>query len=420
MMNPRLFDDKVWNDVELCLHIVELVPALIECGLLSIGSLIDNTPAVRTRFVSKIRRGSEKTLRRFLSCFDTEEDYEHMGHTYIACLLHRKEYADKLTVRSSSEYKRVFCTNMTKVVELLNVKCLIPQLIEKRLITSDESSSLHDESRVKFNTLRLFTMMESKGPTAFYLLVKCIGDEKEHIGHSELHTLILKEQQLSSPSPKGARPAELSTEDPLSCQEYHDRRHEFEEYYHSGQWEKVEKLAQECMKCSIIEVHVIGHLELALSYIFRLKEDKVLHHVSKAEDICKTIENSDRTFLLGRCKYLLALLYHYLHDPSKAKNYITEAEGILFAVEVSEDRSFAMYCDAIISASNLTDKSSKYEFKEVTYKFETALSYSLHTYDMDILVIYAWVGSIWVQLQQKSQSVPTRNEYSSPRTVNRS
>ena len=49
------------------------------------------------------------------------------------------------------------------------------------------------------------------------------------------------------------------------------------------------------MASSVLEVQSIGHLELALSYIFRLKEDKELHHVSNAEAICITIENSNST-----------------------------------------------------------------------------------------------------------------------------
>ena len=76
---------------------------------------------------------------------------------------------------------------------------------------------------------------------------------------------------------------------------------------------------------------------------------------------------------------------------SKAKHYIMEAKDILFAVEVGEDKSFAMYCDAIISAATLTDKSSQYEFDVVTHKFEVALIYSQFTYDMDILVIYCFL-----------------------------
>ena len=386
----RNLDENHWKEVDQCLDIVQLAPKLIESGLLSIGDPIDNTPVHRTRFISDVRRGGRG---RFLSCFDPNEISAHMGHNYIACLLYGKRFADCRTVRLSSEYRRVFSRNMTRVVELLNVKWLLPHLLEKGLVTTEEASSLRIDSKTHTVTLTLFHILESKGPTAYSLLVKCIGDDKEHLGHKELYKLITEEQQLLTPtSLKQAKPAELTTGTLLSCQEYHDRRHEFEQHYHSGQWDKVYKLAQECMKSSTIEVQVIGHLELALSYIFRLNEGEILHHISEAEAIIKSLQNSNRTFLSGRCKYLLALLYHYLDEPLKAKPYIMDAKDILFAVEVGEDKSFAMYCDAIISATaTLTDKSSQYEFDEVTRKFEIALSYSQCAYDMDILVIYCFL-----------------------------
>lgn len=383
-----LLPEKYWDDIKRCLNIPELAPTLIERGLLLIGDPVENTPDFRAEFVSKVRQGGKKTFGQFSSCFDADH-YEHMGHAYIACLLHNRPYADERTIRLSSQYKEIFSRNMTRVVELLNVNCLKPQMVEKGLITSDEVKCFHNND--KRETLKLFNIIESKGPTAFFLLVECIGHDKEHKGHKELHSLILEKQIVLSPSPKRAKPAELTTEGPLSDQEYHDRRHKFEGYYHSGQWGNVQSLAEECMESSVLEVQSIGHLELALSYIFRLKEEEVLHNVSNAEAICKTIENSNRTFLSGRCKYLLALLYHYLENPVKANQYINEAKGILFHVEVAEDKSFAMYCDAIISAATLTDKSSQYEFTEVTHKFEIALNYSLHTYDMDILVIYSFL-----------------------------
>ena len=179
---------------------------------------------------------------------------------------------------------------MTRVVELLDVKWLLPHLLEKSLVTTDEATSLLSDCKTRSVTLTLFRVLDSKGPTAYSLLVKCISDDKEHMGHKELHKLITEKQQSLTPtSPRQAKPAELATDSLLSCQEYHDRRHEFEQYYHSGQWDKVHRLAQECMKSSAIEVQVIGHLELALSYIFRLNESEVLHHVSEAEAISKSL-----------------------------------------------------------------------------------------------------------------------------------
>ena len=383
-------DETEWNNIERSLNVTELAPKRIACGLLTLGDSVDDTPRSRSQFIHDIRSGGDTKFRLFLSCFDPEEYCEHMGHSYIACLLHGKQFANQRTVHLSSEYKRVFTTSMTSVVDLMDLKYLLPYLLQARLLTLDEASSF-SKNEAKVNILRLFYLIESKGPIAHHILVKCIGEKKQHIGHSELYKLITEEYQSSLPSPKHTKPAELSCESTLTCQGYHDRRHKFEKYYHSGQWNKVAELSRECMKSSVIEVQVIGCLELALSYIFRIREQEVLQYVLQAEALCKRIENSNRTFLCGRCKYLLALLYYYMDKTVRAKKYIMEAKDILFGVEVGEDKSFAMYCDAVISASTLTDKSSSFDFSLVTSKFKTALSYSQQTYDMDILVIYSFL-----------------------------
>jgi hypothetical protein len=187
---------------------------------------------------------------------------------------------------------------MSKVVELLSLKDLMPHLHQRRLLTSDEAKSL--SIAVKKDVLAFFRILKSKGPTAFAILVECVGDEKQHIGHHELYTIITEDQPLPTPNP--AKPCELSCGPELTCQEYHDRRHQFEKYYHSGRWEECYKLAQICMGASSPEVRVIGHLELALSYVFRINKEEVCHHVTEAEILCKNIENSNGMFLSDRCK----------------------------------------------------------------------------------------------------------------------
>ena len=383
-----LLSEEQWKEIECSINVLELAPKLIECGLLEIGDSVEDTRKYRSQFVDEIRRGEEIKLRLFSSCFNPTEQYDHMGHAYIACLLHGKRFADDGAIALSMKYKRAFTTNMSKVVDLLSVKCLIPHLVEAGLLTPDEVTALSHNSDKK-GALDLFKILTSKGPTAFSILVECIHDEKQHSGHNELYELVTED--LPGPTPNPCTPCELSYEDTLTCSEYHERRHKFERYYHNAQWDKCKELAEECMKCTITEIQVIGNLELALSYIFRVRENEVLYHVTQAENLCKNIENSNRTFLSGRCKYLLALLYHYLDKPEYASMYIKEAKSILFEVEIGEDKSFAMYCDAIISAKTLTDKSSQYEFNEVTKKFEISLSYSACTYDMDILVIYSFL-----------------------------
>ena len=381
-----LLSEDDWKNIEISLNLLELAPVLTERNLMPLGALVSTTDTYRSEFLREIRRNKDKFVA-FSSCFDDEERYEHLGHDYVACLLHKRPYSTKRLIKLSSYYEAAIQANMTKVVQWISLKELKTHFLEKRLLTSDEMYSF--TSCNKKDIFRLFEILRSKGPTAYALFVDCLHDEREHRGHRELHSLLTRHQ--TPPSPKPTKPRALSCGKELCSEEYHERRHKFERYYHSGQWSECEKLANECMASGIIEIQVIGHLELALSYVFRVEEQHVLYHVREAEMLCAQIENFNRTFLLGRCKYLQALLYHYKAEYVLARQFIVEAKDILFAVEVGEDKSFAVYCDAIISATSLTENSSGYEFQEVIKKFETSLSYSSSTYDMDILSVYSYL-----------------------------
>ena len=318
-----------WKTIEKCVNFVELAPTLVERCLLPLGNRVDNTYTYRSEFIRRVRE-NEETFVDFASCFDTGERYDHLGHDYLACLLHGRFFAPEKLIKLSDHYEEVIARNMTKIVRGVNLKELKAHLLEKRLLTFDEACSFtSDGMEVIF---RLFEILASKGPTAYVLFVECLRDEKEHVGHMELFSLITGQQPLFSPNP--AKPCELACGKELSSPEYHERRHGFEKYYHSGQWKECEILAKECMTSIITEDKVIGHLELALSYVFRVGEEQVVYHVQVAEVLCKGIVNSNRTFFSGRCKYLLALLHYYKDQYAQAKKYISEAKDILFAVEV--------------------------------------------------------------------------------------
>ena len=384
-----VLSDNDWIRIEESFNLLSLALTLVERGLLSFSDPVDKSRTTRQAFIRKIRCRKGNFVV-FSSCFVVGKHYEHLGHEYVAFLLHGRgrQFGQESVLQLSSQYETVFRANMTKVVQFINVKELLPHLLEKRLLTLEEASSFGN-GKGNEDIFELFRLLKGKGPTAFCLFVDCIREEKQHIGHKDLYSLVTDEGVLASP--QQTKPCELSCGEALTSQEYHDRRHKFEKYYHSGQWAMCDALAQVCMESSVVEVKTIGHLELALSYVFRVSEKDVVDHVGKADVLCRELENSNRTFLSGRCKYILALLYYYLGDNVQAREYVGEAKEILFSVEVGEDKTFAAYCDAVISATNLTEKSSRYEFQEVIHKFETSLFYSSRTHDMDILVIYSFL-----------------------------
>lgn len=133
------------------------------------------------------------------------------------------------------------------------------------------------------------------------------------------------------------------------------------------------------MQSEKLEIQAVGHLENALSWIFRLNEQNVLHHVSLAKQVCKRIpcNNNNRIFLKGRCEYLLGLLYLYLDDDDKAEIHVWRAKATLCYTEVGEDKTFACYVDAKLAAKLLPSTRTLQQLQQVIELFTLAIEYKV-------------------------------------------
>ena len=82
--------------------------------------------------------------------------------------------------------------------ELLDLTTLVPVLNRHHLLTQSENYDLLNRliSPIERANALVYTMLPSKGPEAFVLFIKCLQEEKEHVGHQELA------KQLSIPVPK--------------------------------------------------------------------------------------------------------------------------------------------------------------------------------------------------------------------------
>lgn len=173
-------------------------------------------------------------------------------------------------------------------------------------------------------------MLESKGPTAHYLFAQCLHEETTQIQHAELYRRIIEAEApvdcceergdirkrrtcaLEKPQSCFSGPKPLEPDSLLKGTKYDNRRLRFENYYHNGEWDKVRDEADECMKSKQPDVRVIGLLEMALSWIFRSDKDySPVHCIERAKVICQIIIGNNKSFLLGRCEYLLSLYFRY-------------------------------------------------------------------------------------------------------------
>ena len=72
-----------------------------------------------------------------------------------------------------------------------SVLSLIPCLVQKELITLDEGTLLYNAVSPEQAVIRLFCLLESKGPTAHYLFAQCLREETTQIQHAELYHRIV-------------------------------------------------------------------------------------------------------------------------------------------------------------------------------------------------------------------------------------
>ena len=170
---------------------------------------------------------------------------------------------------------------------------------------------------------------------------------------------------------------------------YNERRLRFESYYHNGEWDKVKDEADKCMKSEYPDVRVIGLLEKALSWIFRSNKDyPPVTCIEEAQLVCQSVSGNNRSFLLGRCEYLLSLYFRYQKDYERARSHVEKARCYLFDVASGEDKSFAYYCHATLDAECLCDESPPDKFRDVEELFEKARDNARFA-NIDILVVYS-------------------------------
>lgn len=378
-----------------------LMPHLIEEDILDLTDLVDREAAER-RFTSSLienPRYYERIAARI------ERETNHLGHRYISSLLAgRPPNTDDAIVSESAKWRSLVSRNFSSVVQRVCVSSLLPHALEKELLTMNEADVLYKVANQHEAAMNLFRLLESKGPMAYYLFVQCLSEENTQPQHAELYRQLIDEfgdcyceeitckhtQVLESEGNRSSfrTPKQLEPNRLLNGREYNKRRLRFELYYHNGEWEKVKEEAGVCNKSKYPDIRVIGLLEMALSRIICSDNNhSPIPCIEDAQAICQSITGNNRSFLLGRCEYLLSLYFRYKADYGAARMHIEKAKGHLFDVASGEDKSFVYYCDASLQAECLSDESPAADFEQVKRLYENARDNARYA-SLDILVVY--------------------------------
>ena len=311
------------NPSELVLHMYN--PGLIDLGSEDNEFLLSHS-VPRCRRVERVldvldKKGAHAYLQ-FLQCLENETS--HMGHAYIASLLQGKQYANQSEIDESTSIKEQMISCMPMMGRNIDKRTLIPLLRSKELITDDECErllSMTERDRLLF----LFQLLETKGPTAYYIFRKCLSEEDSHPSHLEMAKLIssveverstcelerkrkAEQDEVSVPVPKRL-PNGLEAQDCLATSAYFETMSKIRKCHLTGCWDEAEQLTEAVE--GGIEVKIAVLLESCTGFITRCESDTVLSRVERAKDMCLQITNCNYGILKGRCEWVLAKLYRY-------------------------------------------------------------------------------------------------------------
>lgn len=447
------------TEIEQHANISELRAYLSQEGLLNHEEMEHLSSGASNR--EKISRVLDSLVEKpngyakFLKCIESET--EHMGHAYIAALLEGRQYATESEIQLSAACKQRIDNNLVKLKKSINLSTLVPYLRQTQLLTNSEVEKLlsrRDNEGTQVKAMRLFLILERKGPLAHSQFARCLYAENEHITYCELYEEIFGDLEFHPIS-------SLCSEDDdriQSSNRKHKRKNEFEyptadqrgtklvpvkrllsrvemdgplkgkkylrlmrlcyRYHHSGQHVALEAEVQKIMSCSEypLEFQALARVELALSYTFQGKNERALQLIEGQDGallICDKISGNNATFLIGRCMHLLSGLYRYAKQYDKAKDYAMKALTALDFSEPGQESSIANYVNACIFLECLsTDSTTSHptDMRIIEQCFRSAIAHA-HLSEIAKYVIlpqsHIRLAQLFLGSTQYSSGIPT-------------
>ena len=357
----------------LPVDLTNLLCAGVELGLFDMKDLPFN-PSEHTSRKRRIRKLLASLKRKpngfskFLQCIQKLRD--HMGHIYLEALLEGKCYAEERAIEESAVLQHQIQNNMTQFVEGINLKELCSILYSKHLITDDELKSLSDPNTQlteKQRTFYLFEILDTKGPIAYTLFAKCLGEEHSHLHHKELYELLYsgldnktesfihgtkrkRDPMVTVVSPEKRSPKCIEMHGSLKTEVYANVVRSWRGWVSNGHWNETERAEREYMQQldahdekKTLDVTLAGLLQSTIARIVRKHYIKAEKLLEMCDQLCSKVKGDNHTFLHGRCKYTWSWLHRYLKRIALANEYAKDAMQILFNVEPGEDKALANY-----------------------------------------------------------------------------
>lgn len=388
-----------------------LIPHLCETLQLNFESVDDGSESL----LARLEQLGPSKMPGFLRSLNEED--QHLGHDYILSLLSGKDYATSHEISISSKIReRIHSQDIMAKIELgLNIRtALLSHLIKKKLLTDDESEMLQKSTTLEGN-VTLLRLLDTKGPTAHLLFVRCLKEEVTHRTHQELFELICGGEDAIELPPSMSRkrknsrdcheisvtkrhPDRLRLDGKLDKDEYFDVIQKIRLHHLHGEWEAVDRIVDACSKKST-EFYVAVLLESCTGFITQLKVNKVEETVKEAKRLCCKITNNCYVYLMGRCEWTLAKSYRYSKQFRKALNCIKVARQIQYNVKAGEDTALANYCHGcILSEFIRIGEFDPDMVKEAERSFELAIAHaSSGDYGLDLSHPKIRLSQLWLR-----------------------
>lgn len=392
-----------------CLNPSDLFGLLEELGL---DDVWEDKNKSRKELAEIVLKEVEKKQAYCDFLYSIEEDRDNMGHHYIACLLRGEQFAREEDMEESSRLHRRM-KDVRNIVKMINVDALEPYLVREGLVTEDEQDRLkRPANTMQDKAKELLVLLKRKGPTAHSILVhKCLALEGTHLSHKEIHDSLLaggprkRKGSTSTYSQKTkvpkSQPLLLELPKGITNELYFKEIREMRRCHLIGKekWQEAEDIYERCMACpdNPVEMKIALLLESCTMYITDNQPEVVQERVKQARLKCLELEFSNSQILEGRCEWVLAKLYRYVRDYTKADQHIRNAFHYHRNCEQGEDRALTNYCHACIllsvESSSSRDVETAISDLNIAIKSASEKKYGLDTSHCKIRFAQANVGS---------------------------
>ena len=350
---------------------------LVEMELLEL--IYDHSKSSKTKVQALLNAvessGKSNAYVRFAECVEKEKT--HLGHSYIAMLLKGEEFSTSMhnDMKISALHKKQCVQGFNKLMCNLNIGDLVPVLYAKGLLTADEFDRLTNlaivmtrQDKVSF----VLKLLNTKGPTAHLLFVKCLEQNIENPSHEELLSLfgVIKKDHVLKRSTTQTTctiiskvskfvPRQAKAHGIIISQTYLEAVEEVHELQYKGNCE-----------AAIIEVEryrSIGQVELYVALMCRnwyayvnchKSPEQINDMVKDAMKSLQPIESDNRAILESRCEWMLSKYYWYMNDKQKAQYHIDQSMLIQTAHQVApeEDTLLTHYGKACTLLDTLAEQ----------------------------------------------------------------